>query len=1094
MSKRHTAETMDMRGNEYTFDLYDSDHSGDVHTLTLRGDGFTIEWDGDTDRTHPQIIGSRCTIHILNLDSETDSLLTDMATASDGRFRMEVHRKPVGGVSRLYWSGIVLTDVERTDAAFETADIEATDDLANLDAVQYRNESADYSDQVTLPVLLARIFGGIRHLDAWGSTATFFAVSDHLEHDDHTDSPYLERIIVNSSKLLNPDGDGAPQYWTLRELLDWITVMLGAVVYMAEGIFVVEAATLRADASKSFEGYTKDGSASDGATISTHGIQTASSGNTLNFATTANEQNRQRLTGWTLRQLPPLREVTALHQYNGFAPDWSGLVPSTNFAGSYWFANNAEDLESGAIVTLVFSYYLNFGGDGSGVAGARRLRGSIGYRHGTQYGKRLTAAAVDSAGDVIQQNYNTAGGTLACFAYENQAPEYSTGTSNRLQWFTDVYDKNTGGILTGQVAITFPGVPGTPGTTMVGFLNWEIFNADGTSAGPLSSSAGNGLTNIYQMHGSALLDGDDLRFSRVNGDGDAREVQDLGTAILADKMNTINNSSALATWAINPGGPYVAAEPEWNTSTFPSVSTAALDLACLEVLALRSTSTDVVRGRLEADGVTLLQGIRSADHPGPGKLILCRLVQYGASAQFEAEGYVHRLETNTGGAGTDTDGEAVNNFRALPGTNVGNTLPRRLRPNVNGQLVTVLQRMEEIERQRIAEMIKGANTKVTADDVDARVTTLEAATQVSTLDDLTDVDAPAEGTSDGDVLQYNSSAGEWEARALDPIPTATSDLTNDSGFVTSNLASADQTISAGTTRTIVLSGGAGQQVYLNVEDAQGNTLESIVAYGSGVVIQEKYGALAIRSTALFQGSVALYEAAGNGINSISIKAPAAVSSNKTFTLPDSYGSNGQHLTTDGTGTLSWASSSGGGSAVIILANISGRFMFSSTDSGERMWTGQGSYGPFNWYSFTSEPGTTMRTYSASDTVGSKTGTMNHWQLMAYGIHVPTTSKKVRVSFMMRIQNAPAGSDWGFSVWGANRTTSGTTTTSITTTLRGISSDVTATDSNSTRLYHGSFDTDAAFTEDVAILMPENRSGTLTTTTYLLCNFQLELVD
>ena len=256
------------------------------------------------------------------------------------------------------------------------------------------------------------------------------------------------------------------------------------------------------------------------------------------------------------------------------------------------------------------------------------------------------------------------------------------------------------------------------------------------------------------------------------------------------------------------------------------------------------------------------------------------------------------------------------------------------------------------------------------------------------------------------------------------------------------------------------------------------------------------GDLVTTTGGMTSGLIKFQEPAMGGTNGVILKGPTTnLTSDVTFVLPDADGTSGQVLQTDGSGNLSFTDQSGGGgSSLIILANISGRFQFSSTDSGERMWTGQGSYGPFNWYSFTSEPGTTMRTYSASDAVGTKTGVMNHWQLMAYGIHVPTSDKKVRVDFMMRIQNAPANSTWGFSLWGANRTTSGTTTTNITTTLRGIASDVTAVDNNSTRLYHGNFETDADFTEDVVILMPENRTGTLTTTTYLLCNFQLSLVD
>lgn len=406
------------------------------------------------------------------------------------------------------------------------------------------------------------------------------------------------------------------------------------------------------------------------------------------------------------------------------------------------------------------------------------------------------------------------------------------------------------------------------------------------------------------------------------------------------------------------------------------------------------------------------------------------------------------------------------------------------------------------------------------------------------------------------------------------VPTATSQLTNDSGFVTTdtntNIGDTNLTLSADRTLTcsandltlnnpgsFIITNSAGATVFevapgspssvqvngnFNVDSAQvtggsirleeanllgsnyielkapisitnnvtltfpdgaGSNGQVLASNGSGTLSWTDRvsqtnplikGALSIgRITA--GNTPKLYIKGEDDLAGVALQAPESISTDVTFTLPETDGTNGQAIVTDGAGALSFATISGGGSsAPIVLANISGRYMYSSTDSGERMWTGQGSYGPFNWYSFTSEPGTTMRTYSASDAVGTKTGLMNHWQLMAYGVHVPTTDKKVRVDFMMRMQNPPASSTWGFSLWGANRTTTGTASTSITTTLRGISSDVTAVDTNSTRLYHGSVETDADFTEDVVILMPENRTGTLTTTTYLLCNFQFTLID
>lgn len=61
------------------------------------------------------------------------------------------------------------------------------------------------------------------------------------------------------------------------------------------------------------------------------------------------------------------------------------------------------------------------------------------------------------------------------------------------------------------------------------------------------------------------------------------------------------------------------------------------------------------------------------------------------------------------------------------------------------------------------------------------------------------------------------------------------------------------------------------------------------------------------------GTLRLFELQANGTNSISVRAPDEIATDVTLTLPATAGSANQVLTTDGTGTLSWATPSGGGS-------------------------------------------------------------------------------------------------------------------------------------------------------------------------------------
>lgn len=56
-------------------------------------------------------------------------------------------------------------------------------------------------------------------------------------------------------------------------------------------------------------------------------------------------------------------------------------------------------------------------------------------------------------------------------------------------------------------------------------------------------------------------------------------------------------------------------------------------------------------------------------------------------------------------------------------------------------------------------------------------------------------------------------------------------------------------------------------------------------------------------------------------NYVAFKSPGVVAANVTWTLPSTDGSSGQFLSTNGTGTLSWATASGGGGSATILENL-----------------------------------------------------------------------------------------------------------------------------------------------------------------------------
>lgn len=75
----------------------------------------------------------------------------------------------------------------------------------------------------------------------------------------------------------------------------------------------------------------------------------------------------------------------------------------------------------------------------------------------------------------------------------------------------------------------------------------------------------------------------------------------------------------------------------------------------------------------------------------------------------------------------------------------------------------------------------------------------------------------------------------------------------------------------------------------------------------------------IPGTSTSTGALRLAEDTDNGTNYVGLAAPASITSNVTWTLPASDGTNGQVLSTNGSGTLSWATASGGSGGTKTLA-------------------------------------------------------------------------------------------------------------------------------------------------------------------------------
>lgn len=189
--------------------------------------------------------------------------------------------------------------------------------------------------------------------------------------------------------------------------------------------------------------------------------------------------------------------------------------------------------------------------------------------------------------------------------------------------------------------------------------------------------------------------------------------------------------------------------------------------------------------------------------------------------------------------------------------------------------------------------------------------------------------------------------------------------------------------------------------------------------------------------------------------------------------------------------------------MISLAHISGRFMWSSVDDGERVYTGSSVYGPHNWYSHSNEPTvSTLRDYSSSHTIDSTTASIQGYKVFTYGIKNPYGKRPVRVDYSFRIYysgTAPTtGTPFGFSLWSGNAGGNSGSTASSTITLRGESSDhgmIAPQVGGTTAHHYGSFTTTSDISDDYLLVLAEHRGSTgLNGTTYMVANYAVYIAD
>jgi len=193
--------------------------------------------------------------------------------------------------------------------------------------------------------------------------------------------------------------------------------------------------------------------------------------------------------------------------------------------------------------------------------------------------------------------------------------------------------------------------------------------------------------------------------------------------------------------------------------------------------------------------------------------------------------------------------------------------------------------------------------------------TTNATTDTITLDsarlDDDDVTLSAVREIDLNGENLNIVNGTFEILMVeaDGVRQANTVIADYAGSVGGRIALAEASVNGGHSIAIQAPASLAASTTFTLPSADGASAQVLQTNGAGTL--SFVSLMTTAATASVGAYLELKEAANNGTNYIRLQAPATLAADKTYILPATDGSNGDRLTTDGSGTLSWSAVTSG---------------------------------------------------------------------------------------------------------------------------------------------------------------------------------------
>ena len=258
MARRIYAEFKSDQNNDYVVEVHDTEWTGSSHSVSIGGDGFQINWDGETDEIYSPIIGSSASFSFYDRgETHMANFIALFKQYQEERFFVVIKKN-----TNVYWFGWIVQDlIEVEDISNPTQyAFKAVDGISKMASKAYEYDGVTR----TLTDHLFNIINDNTPAQYLTQTDVLLRTISNYWSEEQTYSLTTDPMSITrfpAKTFANYTDIGTIEYSNGLEIIREMCLVLGARFYFDDGQFRFEQFSQRAENELREFKYLMDGSA-----------------------------------------------------------------------------------------------------------------------------------------------------------------------------------------------------------------------------------------------------------------------------------------------------------------------------------------------------------------------------------------------------------------------------------------------------------------------------------------------------------------------------------------------------------------------------------------------------------------------------------------------------------------------------------------------------------------------------------------------------------------------------------------------------------------------------------------------------------------